>query len=144
MSDMPPVLVKLPHLSTGFLPSPDDYRFGYLTEMDDQGFLRAVLAWIDERKTALEMSDSEICKEANTPYAIQNIRKAVRNGYGSRPKEPTLRALAKVLGNAPAGLLVSSELTDLDRLKAHETDLEGRLGQVRAAIALIEERRRVG
>ena len=144
MSDIPPVLVKLPRLSTGFLPNTADVSLGYLTEMTDQDFLRKVLAWIDERSAALELSDAEICKQAKTPYAIQNIRKAVRNGHGSRPKEPTLRALAKVLGNAPAGLLASSELSDLDMLRSREAQLQGQLNQIRAAIALIEETRRAG
>ena len=141
LSDMPPVLVKLPRLSMGFLPSLADVDFGYSTGMDD---LRAFLAWIDRRKTELGISDAAISKRAKHPYAVQNIRRTVRKGHGSRPKEETVRAIAKALGNAPAGLLTSSELSDLDMLKTREAYLQGQLEQIRAAIALIEETRRAG
>ena len=141
MSDMPPVLVKLPRLSMGFLPNLADIDFGYSTGMDD---LRAFLTWIDQRKADLGISDAEISRRAKHPYAVQNIRRTVRKGHGSRPKEETLRALAKVLGNAPTGLLASSELSDLDMLRSREANLQGQLEQIRAAIALIEETRRAG
>ena len=141
VSDMPPVLVKLPRLSMGFLPSLTDIDSGYSTGMDD---LRSFLAWIDKRKADLGISDAEISRRAKRPYAVQNIRRTVRNGHGSRPKEETVRAIAKALGNAPAGVLSSSELSDLDMLKTREAHLQGQLEQVRAAIALIEETRRVG
>lgn len=68
--------------------------------------LKEILAWIDERKVALDgPSDSEIEKRAKCPSLIQNIRKTLKNGHGSLPKASSLAALAKVLGNPPAGLL---------------------------------------
>jgi hypothetical protein len=66
--------------------------------------LKEVVEWVDARLNALDLSDTRAEKKARAPSAIQNMRKTLRNGYGSLPKVGTLRALAKVLGDPPPGL----------------------------------------
>lgn len=126
MPVMPETSVKLLRKSTAFLLRDAPFHSGYLTGME----LKDILAWIDERLAANKLSDTKAEKRAKTPSLIQNIRKSVKNDYGSLPKGSSLAALAKVLGNPPAGLLEpikplgrpssKSDLSDLEELRAEQ------------------------
>lgn len=95
------ISVKLLRKSTANLLRDDPVNSGYSTAME----LKDVLAWIDTRKRVLGLSDAEVEKKAGRPSLVQNMRKTIKNGHGSLPKVASLRALAEVLGEAPAALL---------------------------------------
>ena len=60
--------------------------------------LEAVLRRIEERLAQMGRSASAVSREAGKPYAIQNLRRAVRNGGRSGISTATLTALAAALG----------------------------------------------
>lgn len=135
--DMTPLWVRLPDKSMGLLPRAHDHLFGYFTEME----LKDILAWIDARKEATGLSDLQASKKAGHPYVIQNMRKTLRNGHGSRPKVETLKDLAKVLGEPPAALFDSTAIgEDLETvLETRLAALEAEAERVRTTLQVIRE-----
>lgn len=150
ISDMPPVSVKLPAMSTAVLPRTPERGFGYPTEME----LRDILTWIDQQLEARGISATEAERQAGHPYMIQNMRKTLRNGHGSVPKTQSLAKLAKVLGNAPPGLLEPiegfhlpappRELSDLELLEQQLADIDRQRERIIEAISLIKAARKSG
>jgi len=152
---MGPILVKLPDLSTAILPSEQSPVVGYFTDME----LRDILAWIDAQLPVKGLKDDSASKLSGHPYAIQNMRKTLRNGRGSLPKAKTLADIARVLGSPPHGLKEPvthtqndpispapppGEPTDLDRLRARRADVAAELARIDAAIAMVEQIRQAG
>jgi len=75
-------------------------RLGLHNDMD----LRAILARIEQKAEQAGMSLSAVAKAAGKPDAIQNIRRAIRDGR-SGVNVTTLVALAEVLGTTSAWLM---------------------------------------
>jgi hypothetical protein len=100
MPVMDAVSVKLLRKSTAFLLRDRSWDSGYPTGME----LKDVIAWVDRRLSALDLSDRQAEALAKRASLIQNMRKTLRKGHGSLPKVASLRDLAKVLGEPPAGL----------------------------------------
>jgi hypothetical protein len=64
-----------------------------------------LLSRIEARLEALNMSANAASKAANTPDAIRNLRRAVKNGTRGGMSTATIAALARVLETTPAWLL---------------------------------------
>lgn len=94
---MNPISVKLPHSSRVILPKDKLVNSGYPTGM---ATVEDLNAWLDERRAALKLNDSELARKCGIPvHTIQNIRKKA-----AWPKIDKRRKLA-TLGNAPPWLM---------------------------------------
>ncbi len=136
MLDMTGISVNLPRLSTAILPGARIVGSGYITDMEPT----EILAWVDARKKALGIkSDAAVGKKCGHPDVVRNMRRGL-----SSPKLPALRALAKALGEPPAGLFDMPQqrtgLPSLDEMEAERQELLRQAEELRITIDVLRKR----